>query len=543
MPQDFIKDERRWKKAKEIVKKQYNIDESAGDRFYELVMGVYKQARGTIYKKGKGIYFNRKKDGKVRKEKLLAGKEIAPEAKKSLNLIFLSAIREIIDLEKGGKGIPLEKKYPGGKWVTIKGKKVYIMADGNVAPEFDFINYKYKQADILGGQEDIDFGEGSFPKVEKLKKFKIDGKKMIESHELMAKKMIGEYFKGNYDDFEKDLDVFWAWGDAFSLDSERVLAKKEIEVKISDMLKENRSVNNFILGDYLSYGNILNIKGDIEDEAYGVTDSKVKNFIESISGAFQESLVFTKAGKYDFFKDKFLNSLDLETRNYFLDFLRRRRVNELIRQWAQTSADNSPESVSIQLAIKEVFNLDDAVIGHINPDAVKEGREILNNEKDVLKAFVRAQYNLTQAWFKKNKIKDVYVYRGVSIDDSTFTKKIKGKKAKDYIRVKNEGGLAEFSDWAKVDLQPLSSFAVEAGTALGFIHGGKYRNQVVLVAKVPVERVFSTSRTGFGCLLEAEVTVLGGKDLDMYTVARPGYIGSQFDSLKGTLENLIYPPK
>ena len=54
MPQPFIRDERKWKKAKEIVKKQYGLTEDAGDKFWELVMGVYKQARGTIHEKGRG---------------------------------------------------------------------------------------------------------------------------------------------------------------------------------------------------------------------------------------------------------------------------------------------------------------------------------------------------------------------------------------------------------------------------------------------------------------------------------------------------------
>lgn len=40
-----------------------------------------------------------------------------------------------IDLKKG-IGDDMKKKYPGGRWVTIRGRKVYILKTGEVAPEF-----------------------------------------------------------------------------------------------------------------------------------------------------------------------------------------------------------------------------------------------------------------------------------------------------------------------------------------------------------------------------------------------------------------------
>jgi len=45
-----VADEDKWNKAKEIVHKEYGKTESDGDHYWELVMGVYKKAGGTIKK-------------------------------------------------------------------------------------------------------------------------------------------------------------------------------------------------------------------------------------------------------------------------------------------------------------------------------------------------------------------------------------------------------------------------------------------------------------------------------------------------------------
>ena len=89
MPQKHIRDEEKWTKAKKIVKKQYNKTEADGDEFWELVMGVYKQARGTIHKKGKGTYYHHKRGGKDVKRKLEEGREQAPKSRKALLYVVL----------------------------------------------------------------------------------------------------------------------------------------------------------------------------------------------------------------------------------------------------------------------------------------------------------------------------------------------------------------------------------------------------------------------------------------------------------------------
>ena len=46
-----IRDEDKWEKAKDIVKKQYDLTEKDEDDFWALVMGVYKKMKGKFKKK------------------------------------------------------------------------------------------------------------------------------------------------------------------------------------------------------------------------------------------------------------------------------------------------------------------------------------------------------------------------------------------------------------------------------------------------------------------------------------------------------------
>lgn len=44
----WVKDEDKWEKAKEVVKKEYGLSEDDGDHFWALVAGVYKRMKGRI---------------------------------------------------------------------------------------------------------------------------------------------------------------------------------------------------------------------------------------------------------------------------------------------------------------------------------------------------------------------------------------------------------------------------------------------------------------------------------------------------------------
>jgi len=62
----------------------------------------------------------------------------------------------------------------------------------------------------------------------------------------------------------------------------------------------------------------------------------------------------------------------------------------------------------------------------------------------------------------------------------------------------------------KFGLQPLSSFSLDPDQALYFTSSEEYR--VLIACDVPVGRILSTARTGYGCLEEAECVVIGLKD-------------------------------
>ena len=499
MPQDHIKDEKKWNKAKEIVKKQYNIDESAGDKFYELVMGVYKQARGTIHKKGKGTYFNRKKDGKVKKEKLPEGKETAPKARKSLELLPLSSLN-VITLKKSF-AIPLDKKYPGGRWVTIKGKKVYIMADGEIAPETDF--RKQKQGDIFGNWVDTKkIGERErvvLPRPEE--DFKISFKEANESVRKMAEGMLKGLRKAEY--MEDKLIGESVWNSWRTIENnERIEAKKEIEKTIADHLK-----NNYEVDEYLRMSlDEVKIRGLIKVMEFNRTPETANRIGEAID-SFQDSKIRDeKTRNFVFSTERFLNKLKPEARELFMEFVRRDYVDKSIAQWAATSADHDRESIALQLAAQKEFGLDDARINHIDEYYVDQARGLLKKKEAALRSFLRVQYDLTQEWFEEQGIKDVYIFRGMVLDEHEFdySEKFCGKKWMDY--------------------QPISSFSVELPTAMAFsgeeTDYDSSDHEVISIIKMPVERILSTSRTGFGCLNEAEVTILGGANIESIVASK-----------------------
>jgi predicted GNAT family N-acyltransferase len=96
---EFVRDEEKWNKAKEIVQKEYGKTEADGDEFYALVMGVYKQARGTIHKEGKGTYYHHRHNGSDVKRTLPEGRDTAPVTRKSLTILDMRKL-DVIDLEK-----------------------------------------------------------------------------------------------------------------------------------------------------------------------------------------------------------------------------------------------------------------------------------------------------------------------------------------------------------------------------------------------------------------------------------------------------------
>lgn len=185
--------------------------------------------------------------------------------------------------------------------------------------------------------------------------------------------------------------------------------------------------------------------------------------------------------------------------------LSRSAVDNIVRKWAHTSADHDPLAIAVQLASMEEFGLE-ATSNTFSEEAKKAAHENYLSHPEIksgLKAFLREQYNQTQDWFKAQGITHVPIMRGMGM---------KNEKALSHIPLNTPTK-------TKFGLQPISSFSSSADTAKSFTDmsstgsGGPYK--VIVGAMIPVERILGCPQTGYGCMGEKELIVLGGgKELD-----------------------------
>jgi hypothetical protein len=183
-----------------------------------------------------------------------------------------------------------------------------------------------------------------------------------------------------------------------------------------------------------------------------------------------------------------------------LDSLERR----LIGTWASSSGDHNPVSCSMQLAIRDAFNLKDTELGGM--DMLKGGAsaetevwrqaastfgykmdtpERVAIFKEAMGDFAKAQYNNTQKYFKDHGITEISVVRGMRTKPPASPEVV------------------------SMGLQPASSFSALLSTSNSFAGPAG----TMLAAKIPVSHVLSTYRTGYGCANEHEVVVLGDRSL------------------------------
>ncbi|HUN38488.1 MAG TPA: NUDIX domain-containing protein [Trebonia sp.] len=167
---------------------------------------------------------------------------------------------------------------------------------------------------------------------------------------------------------------------------------------------------------------------------------------------------------------------------------------KLVQNWAGTSNDTSTKSLVAQEAAIDEFGLDR---GHVAPWTLDSGKqdeidEAYAQHGEAYRAFLRAQYELTQEDFKERGITRVNVIRGMKWDAGMLPDWAKGIKSGDKIEVP--------------PLRPLSSWTVNTGTAKSFANGGS--TSVILKSSMPVTSILSWPRSGFGCLNEYELVGL-----------------------------------
>ena len=189
-------------------------------------------------------------------------------------------------------------------------------------------------------------------------------------------------------------------------------------------------------------------------------------------------------------------------------FFREQGISRLVSQWARTSNDNDSKSLVLQRAAKEEFGLEGTKSwAGDNTNEVKELYQGIDGK--LCRAFLRAQYNVTQKFFADRGIKTVDVYRGFNIEENKSTPSWAKKQIDSDAKVPDQ----PLKSTASIPLRPLSAFSYDKDVATRFSNSyGSYSpHQFVISAKIPVSRILSMPLSGLGCLDERELVVLGGK--------------------------------
>lgn len=204
-------------------------------------------------------------------------------------------------------------------------------------------------------------------------------------------------------------------------------------------------------------------------------------------------------------------------------------VSDIIHTWAISANNSNPVALAIQHEARKMFGLDDAVgwYGRVrgprdglnldtaipavlqqdmSPLDFDDAPELTEKQSEILRSVIKAIYDSTQHYYKSKGITHVAVWRGM-----------KGGAASQVPR----GEVAA----RNVTMRPLSSWTTSGSMAQAFstsITSAKkmsldtpeseqavYDQNLLMKAYVPVEQIFSNPLTGFGCLGEDEVVLLG----------------------------------
>ena len=179
---------------------------------------------------------------------------------------------------------------------------------------------------------------------------------------------------------------------------------------------------------------------------------------------------------------------------------------DFVKQWAKSSNDDDMRSLAIQKDAADEFSVEISEFTQKKLDQIEHKRqadwvpfvspESISNlfplqDSATQKALLRAMYNKTQSEMKARGITEVRVYRGVGLES------IEGMEIGQSVLVKTNA---------------LSSWSLSQKTASGFAQWPERKQVgVVFSSVVPVSRILSLPTTGFGCLMEGELLVLGGK--------------------------------
>jgi len=214
-------------------------------------------------------------------------------------------------------------------------------------------------------------------------------------------------------------------------------------------------------------------------------------------------------------------------------------ISNLIRSWAGSSNKVLLSTLSQEIA-KELFFLNGATeINDMLTDStapkgtimgvlrsIYENDETLNlpdKAKSILSNVLKAMHENTQQYFREKGISHVTVYRGMSIPISELSKEML------------ENGTPENMS---VSMRPLSSWSTSIDVANRFSGdvfetpgGSKSRTGILLSSVVPVEDILAIPLTGFGCLNEHEIVLLG-KPRQSIVITKKGFNSPSSEDIK-----------
>lgn len=176
--------------------------------------------------------------------------------------------------------------------------------------------------------------------------------------------------------------------------------------------------------------------------------------------------------------------------------LPREVAQELVDQWASTSGDHDAEAVAFQLVAEKHFKLppSTATSWGDDPPTLERAQGIAARHDKVYRTALDHMYRATQRDLAAKGLTEVTLYRGMG--------------ARDFAAV---GLTGEAVGSSRLTLQPLSSFSTSAIQAGYFSTQGSNEVATLTAVRVPAARIFSTARTGIGCLNEGEFVLLGGR--------------------------------
>lgn len=180
-------------------------------------------------------------------------------------------------------------------------------------------------------------------------------------------------------------------------------------------------------------------------------------------------------------------------------------VGESVALWAETSGDHNSRALAMQKAAEKEFGLSSYNYPAGRESQLAEADDFLKdpNSEQTSREFLRAMYKHTQETIQAETglgpDDEIVLYRGLRFyEDQPAPASLSNAPS--------EGSLDVF-----MKLQPMSSYSTDRDIAVYFtrtFEEGSYG--LVISTRVKVRDILSTARTGYGCLTEAEVVVLGG---------------------------------